>query len=156
MSVTFLDIFHVILILVFSISTHVSQPHSQTHDNRTYTLKIFRDLKSQKSGDVLGSGLSRSHSPVPQTVYFSQTESSKYLSFQLGQPFMLGWALDLVLERGDYSWSLENVSPQVFPAIIHVHLRARRVAAYLMVCRMCVKVCDLEMCGFRGDRLPFL
>ena len=23
---------------------------------------------------------------------------------------MLRWALDLVLERGDYSWSLENVS----------------------------------------------
>eukprot|EP00964_Phaeocystis_antarctica_P102794 scaffold68108_cov56-Phaeocystis_antarctica.AAC.6 len=48
--------------------------------------------KSQKSGHVLLRVLLRPHQPVPQTMYWSQTESSKWsldsLSHDLGHPFI--------------------------------------------------------------------
>ena len=52
---------------------------------------MFSEISiSQKSGHVLRSGLSRSHSPVPQILYWSQTESNNCsldcLSRKLGHP----------------------------------------------------------------------
>ena len=114
-SVTVLDIFT--YLVFFQCSAHVSQPHGPTRDTHAYTLTIFRDFKipvpsgaytvgvlsqytinylattkSQKSGHVLAHGLSRPHSTVPQTMYWSQTESSKCSPvsppFQPAQPFM--------------------------------------------------------------------
>ena len=51
--------------------------------------------KSQKSERDTGRVLSGPHWPVPQTMYFSQTESSKwssvFMSNQPGQPFTVTW-----------------------------------------------------------------
>eukprot|EP00964_Phaeocystis_antarctica_P042205 scaffold24176_cov49-Phaeocystis_antarctica.AAC.1 len=58
---------------------------------------FYETSKSQKSGHVLRSGLTRPHQPVPQTMYWSQTESSKSclesLSFHPRPAFNLSMGL---------------------------------------------------------------
>ena len=85
--VTVFDIFHVTRL--YQCSTHVSQPHSQTRDIHTYTLTSFSEI-SKKSDHVSVRGLSRPHSPVPQTMYWGQIEISKWrancLPFQPRRP----------------------------------------------------------------------
>ena len=83
-----LGIWSILLPRLYQCSTHVSQPHSQTRDTHTYTLTISQldCTTSQKAGRILRSGLSRPHSPVPQTMYWSQNESSKCSLDCLFQP----------------------------------------------------------------------
>ena len=56
----------------------MSQPHSQTCNAHTYTLTISQYFKiSEIRARQRIRNVERPHSPVPQTAYWSQTESSK-------------------------------------------------------------------------------
>ena len=85
-------------LVVFTSVTHMSPSRTASLVIIVPTRSSFYEIsKSQKSGHVLGSGLTRPHSPVPQTMYWSQTESSKWsldsLSHDLGHPFKTEYAL---------------------------------------------------------------
>ena len=65
-------------LLVFSSVTHMPPSRTASLAILVHKRSQFSDIsKSQKSEHDTRSGLSRPHSLVPQTMYWSQTESSK-------------------------------------------------------------------------------
>ena len=86
MSIIFSDIFHVSRLNLCNPLVSY-KPHSQPRDPRTQTVTSFRDFNVSKIREhVTARVLSRPHSPVPQILYWSQTErfswSRNFLSSQ--------------------------------------------------------------------------
>ena len=86
MSIIFSDIFHVSRLYLCNPLVSY-KPHSQPRDPRTQTVTSFRDFNVSKIREhVTARVLSRPHSPVPQILYWSQTErfswSRNFLSSQ--------------------------------------------------------------------------